>query len=208
MKTRYVWNFFKLCSLLVLLTAMRCEECDEITEGAESADLLLSQFESEIDETTDVGIAFNIIHTIINTAAGFECPEEVAKAGAHSDGLTLIFSSDEEFTDPQVVGTQTMVVNQSTDPNESYAVVSQVSFEQDGFYLLENSIDTLDEVPERDETNNNDVNTPKSTRGLSFVLDKQRVIHINSNGNAGTPNLDPQTGKVKYISSWISRVEY
>ncbi|MEM5565373.1 hypothetical protein WNY78_09665 [Psychroserpens sp. AS72] len=178
-----------------------CPPCEDIQQGAELADLLLDDFESIIVQNEEEGsVAYDIIHTIVNLATNFECPEEVTSAGNHMDRLQLIYSEDENFTNPVVVESQTANVNQTTNANDNYQVVSEIAFQTAGFYIIDNSIDNTNLVPERNEANNNDENA-LGARLSKTSFSSYTVIHITET------MLQSTTKKVtsknpKYISKW------
>ena len=214
MKTNRIAYLVKGVSLLSVFLLMgcsnceflffNCNNCDDIDRGIQLADLVLENFESDQDEE---GGVVDIIHTVINTARDFACPDEVAEAGMHSDNLILLFSENEDFTNPEAVDQQTMNVTELVGPNETYRVVSEVTFEQDGFYMIGNSIDVLDEVSERDEENNGSVNSPTRMVESIAKLHPERIIHITSNGNEGRPSVNSD-GTKRYIGKWKIYIEY
>lgn len=179
---------------------VNCETCDDVQQGAELADLLLDNFESESEENSTT---YNIIHTIVNFASSFECPDEVSSATLHEDKLQLVYSETEDFNNAIVVATQNAEVNQITVPNDSYRVSSEVTFEQDGYYVIDNSIDDTNLVEERDESNNTDQNSP----GARYKYAPERIIHITKE-DIEKSKKNNKTGNNKYISSWNLSIEY
>ena len=190
--------FFQSCCSLFKTD---CPPCEDIQQGAELADLFLDDFESIIVPDEEEGsVAYDIIHTIVNLANNFECPEEVSSAGSHMDRLQLVYSEDENFTNPVVVESQTANVNQMTNPNDEYQVVSEIAFQTAGFYIIDNSIDDTNLVPERNEANNNDENAVGS-RLSEAGFSSYTVIHITEDMLQST-NKKVTSEKPKYISKW------
>lgn len=101
-------------------------------------------------------VTYDVIHTILNFATNFECPEEVTSSVSHFDRLQLVYSADDKFTNSVIVESQIASVNQVTNPNDNYQVVSEIAFETAGFHVIDNSIDNTNLVTERNENNNND----------------------------------------------------
>lgn len=135
-----------------------CPPCEDIWQGVEFADLLLlDDFESIIVPDEEEGsVTYDVIHTILNFATNFECPEEVTSSVSHFDRLQLVYSADDKFTNSVIVESQIASVNQVTNPNDNYQVVSEIAFETAGFHVIDNSIDNTNLVTERNENNNND----------------------------------------------------
>lgn len=177
-----------------------CDDCDDVQRGTELADLLLGDFESIIipdeDETSTV---YNIIHTIVNFANEIECPESVSDAGVHTDQLQLLYSENPDFTNPTIVETQNAQVNQSTGANENYNVVSEIQFETAGFYIIDNTIDSFNQVTERNENNNNEQNSLASRlEDQSFI--NRNVIHITE--DMVSDKVVSGVNQPNYISKW------
>ncbi len=203
---------YRLISMILLavmansccsLFNINCDECEEEQRGVELADLLLEDFESVlIPDDQDSSVAYNVIHTILNFASEFDCPEVVADAGTHNDRLELIYSETEDFSDPVLVEAQDAEVSKNTGPDENYSVVSEIQFERAGFYKIDNTIDSSNSISERDETNNNDVNTIGAELGRASV-DNSHVIHITPSMVSGKKDDKAQ----RYISKWEIRVE-
>ncbi len=197
-----------LCCLLITtgcckIFGIDCDTCEEIETSSAFADLLLSSFESDLKETSDGETAYNIIHTVINIAEDFDCPEEVSDAQAHEDQLKLVFSDNEDFVNSEVVETQNAPVNQMTRPNANYRVTSEVVFQKAGFYILDNNIDHTNLVQERNETNNQDLNT---VSGKGLFPDSNRIIHVTEAMLA--KNVTTSPNRNKYIAKWKVTVTY
>ena len=188
-----------------LIFNKNCDDCDKVEEGIELADLILNNFESEVTQSEEGTTAFNIIHTVLNIARGFECPEEVESAVGHMDMLEMVFSSTGNFDDAVVVGTREAQITEETRPDSEYQVTSEVVFEQDGFYLIRNAIDNENDVPERDETNNGNSNTPRSPV-LSQSFYEGEVIYVSKDMTSKTKT--DNTKNSRYISSWKVNVTY
>lgn len=135
-----------------------CDDCDDIVEGAEQADLLFNSFRGEEKEDAEEGKFFEVVQTILNIAKDFDCPEEVQSAGTHSDELQLIFyeDSDVNFSNPEMVDSKSARISKSTNPDATYEIINELVFERAGVYDLESSIDSENEVDERNEENNFD----------------------------------------------------
>lgn len=194
-----------------LLFNTDCDSCKEVQAGLELADLLLQDFESELvtNEDNDTTL-YNIIHTVVNFASEFECPETVSEADMHTDQLNLVYSETEDFTNPIIVETKNAEINQFTMANDNYKVLSNIQFETAGFYILDNTIDILNDVNERNETNNNDIcalvastcNKSKSRNTKDYSL--TNMIHIT---NDMVSKNNKSEDNFKYISKWDISIE-
>jgi len=204
-------NAFKKISVVFLSLILTsccwfkdCTTCESIEEGVELADLLLENFESDLNEDDEGSIFYNIIHTVLNIAQGFDCPEEVQKSGIHIDKFELLFSETDDFTEPILVDAQTESINLNTGPNENYKVESVIFFEMAGFYIIKNSIDDTNLVNERNESNNNNTNTPGKSFGLESSFASEQIIHITKD-MVGEPKFDENNNPI-YISKWNIKV--
>jgi hypothetical protein len=179
-----------------------CPPCEDVQQGAEFADLLLDDFESIIVPDEEEGsVTYDIIHTILNFATNFECPEEVTSAGSHLDRLQLVYSADDNFTNPVIVESQIASVNQVTNPNDNYQVVSEIVFETAGFYIIDNSIDNTNLVTERNEDNNNDQSSLGASRLIQTNFSSYTVIHITKD-MINISSKKTNSTAPKYISKW------
>ena len=191
-----------LCLLLsgcCFLFGEDCDECENVKNGLELADLLLNDFESNRAEDEERGTFFRVAHTILNFASEFECPEEVQTASSHDDQLQLIFfeTDDTDFSNPTLVETQNVNVNQSTQPNNEYTIVNEIVFKRDGIYDLESNIDFNDDVVERNENNNRNSNNPAAK---GYRPDSENLIYVTKD-MLGTGNTDNKENN-KFIKEW------
>lgn len=180
-----------------------CDDCEDVVEGAEQADLLFNSFRGEPKEESSGEKFFEVVQTILNIAQDYDCPEEVDSAGAHSDELQLIFyeDSDVNFSNPEIVGSKSARINKTTHPDETYELINELVFEKIGVYGLESTIDSKNEVEERDEANNF-----KSKGGPSSKRNKpnlDQLIYVTKDMLGGKKG-----NKNKYISRWDVRVNY
>ncbi len=177
-----------------------CDECKDIVEGAEQADLLFNSFRGEAKEESSGEKFYEVVQTILNIAQDYDCPEEVDNAGPHSDELQLIFyeNSDINFSNPETVGSKSIRIPEVTGPDESYDIINELIFEKIGVYGLESTIDSKNEVDERNEANNFESKSP-SSKGNRASLD--RLIYVTKDMLGGMKN-----SKNKYISRWEVRV--
>ena len=182
-----------------------CDECEEVKSGIELADLLLSDFEGERGEDEERGTFFRVVHTILNFASEFECPEEVQTAGSHEDQIQLVFfeSDDVEFSNPTLVETQDVSIDQSTSPNEEYSIVNEIVFQRDGVYDLDSRIDFNDDVMERNEGNNQNSNNPTSAKGYRPNL--ENLIYVTK--DMLNDNSVDRKKNNKFIKEWRITVQ-
>lgn len=201
---KYAIAFCLLCFSCCPLFKIDCDDCEDVQRGTELADLLLDDFESVIiPDEDESSVVYDIIHTIINFASDIECPEEVSDAGTHMDRLQLIFSETPDFNNPIVVETQDAAITEVTVPNDDYKVISEVQFETAGFYIIDNTIDSNNDVSERDENNNNDINSLGAR--LSNIQNLEgHIIHITDDMIRSNSK---KSGTPKYISRWTIRIE-
>ncbi len=203
LKNKTPFYFIPLMLLLnscCLLFPDGCDDCDDIVEGAEQADLLFNGFLGEDKEESDGDKFFEVVQTILNIAKDYDCPEEVDAAGAHNDELQLIFyeNSDSSFSNPEMVDSKSVRISKSTGSNATYEIVNQLVFEKAGVYDLESSIDSKNEVAERNEENNFDSRNP-SGKGSRPNLD--RLIYVTKDMLGGKEGKTNQ-----YISRWDIKV--
>lgn len=196
-----------IISLLFLLNSCcwlfgdGCDDCEDIVEGAEQADLIFNSFRGEEKEDAEEGKFFEVVQTILNIAKDYECPEEVASAGEHSDELQLFFyeDSDVNFTNPEMVDSKNVRIANTTGPDATYEIINELVFEKIGVYDLETAIDSKNEVSERNEENNFDSRSPTSKRRRPNL---DRLIYVTKDMLGGNKN-----NKNQYISRWDIKVE-
>lgn len=177
-----------------------CDDCEDVVEGAEQADLLFNSFRGEAKETSSGEKFYEVVQTILNIAKGYDCPEEVDSAGAHNDELQLVFYEDADinFSNPEMVDSKSVRISETTNADESYEIINELVFEKIGVYDLESSIDSKNEVQERDEENNFDARSPSSKRRRPNL---DRLIYVTKDMLG-----DNKNSKNQYISRWDTKV--
>nr|WP_321411281.1 hypothetical protein [uncultured Allomuricauda sp.] len=193
-----------LLSSCCSLFGVDCDQCEEAKSGIELADLLLNDFEGEKEEDEERGTFFRVVHTILNFASDFECPEEVKAAGSHQDQLQLIYynNEDTDFANPTLVETQNVSIDKTTQPDKQYSIRNEIVFEQDGVYDLESNIDRNNEVPERNENNNSNSNSPLAK---GYRPNPSNLIYVTKD-MLGKNGVDHKKSN-KFIKEWKIIVE-
>lgn len=187
----------------IMSTLAACEgcECKDAVKGVQAADLLVKDFSAAFNNDLPNHPYYTTIHQIINAALEVACPEELSDAGAHTDNLTMLFSENENFSNPSIVGTKEASVTSSTPPDGTYDVESKIEFTMDGYYVIAYKLDDKNQVSERDEANNEgeDNIVPGNGRTMPYKFSKSQVIRVrNTNSRC--------KGQCKYYKEWTVNV--
>lgn len=188
-----------ICLTFLSTTSCTPDPCEKVKIGAKFADLLLNAFKSLITSTSGGQVGYDITHTVINSVGEIVCNNEVASANNHSDSLNLIYSEDEDFTNPINVTQRKANITMPTEGSKTYNVKSSIVFTQAGYYKVQNIIDNTNAVEERSENNNINFNVPTGRV-------KNNFIHITDEMLGKKNTSAPDTNK--YISKWDVDVVY
>jgi hypothetical protein len=168
-----------LASCLTILFAGCKEHCEK---GFELADLLFDERALELVTGDTTGDLYSILNVCLNSAEDILCNKEkkecdaVSIAGENTFALEIYYdSAGIPPTDAAHLDTTFSASVEQLRGCEGKSMTDYLEFIQDGYYLIVSLIDYFEEVPERDESNNQadgDVGKMAFQQPLRVVVDR------------------------------------
>jgi hypothetical protein len=185
-----------LCALI-----FSCDKCDKdvICVIAKKADLVLSAYNDMFAGEQNNSKFYKISHTILNSVGSFaECSVDTAAENTFRE--SLVYSEDGNFTNSNVEDMSDFRIKQLP-ANKEAKIIDTISFDVDGYYKISSVIDVNNDVPERDDANNDNDNNV----GQLIAKPLEHVIHIT--GTRKKPLKDPN-GKPIYFKRVSTAIIY
>jgi hypothetical protein len=192
-------------ALIITLPAISsCDKCDDVKKGAKLADLAIESYDEIYQDDVAANPYYELIFEIVNSAIGIECPEEVSAAGPHEDELALLYSTDPNMADAELVQEKNIAQTEVTNATESYEITNEVEFDVDGYYSIAIAVDEGNSISERNEANNTGSeaigrSTGRSSKNFHYI----KVVKVTNTGNS-KPKVE--NGRKIYFKRWDSKI--
>lgn len=183
-----------LASFILVLPISSCGTCDAI----DLADLIVG----EVEQRSEAEV-FTIIHKVLNSIAGVACPDGVEMADSHNDEVPIEFSDNNDFTSNSTQVAMRTLRAEPIEADESYEITSEIVFEVDGFYRIIANLDVDNEVEERNENNNTQIDAITGGR-VRTASKNYTIIEVRNTGNKD-PKID-RDGNPIFIKNWNIKI--
>lgn len=205
MKPRLSFVFMiSLSAITILPMQSGCSDCTSANKGAELCDLLVKDYDVAFNDEVSQNPYYTIAYSVVNSILAVSCPDEVGDAGPHQNKLTLLYSDNPQFNNPEEMDAQSFSITQTTTPDGTYEFENTIDFTVDGYYVMDYSLDDAATIKERNESNNEGDTPVAPTHGRTknYHFSRAQIFEVRGTGKAS-----PRENNGKCFNSWTIKIK-